>query len=77
MSEEFGVSKSVLLDLLQRHGVVRRRRSTSQDVLAEAVARYGAGAALSQLAVELSFSQECIRRILLAFGMQLRPPTGG
>lgn len=76
LSEQFGISKPSVLELLHDHGVRMRRQSLTKTQRALAVQLYEEGVAIKPIAAELGSSFGAVHRVLKVEGVTLRPRPG-
>ncbi|MFL6136695.1 MAG: helix-turn-helix domain-containing protein [Frankiaceae bacterium] len=75
LAQAYGLSKSGVLHLLDRHGITRRYRVLSQGQVEEAQRLYEAGQSLARLGATFGCSPNTIRRALMRAGVPMRDPT--
>ena len=73
LSQEYGISKAGLLDLLRSEGVPMRRRAITPDDADQAAQLYERGLTIEQVRKKIGYSYGAIRRALHDKGVVLRP----
>jgi DNA-binding transcriptional regulator LsrR (DeoR family) len=77
LAQEFGLSRTGVLNLLRGSGVkVRTRRALTEPEVDTAERRYGEGWILREIGDELGVSRDCVRLALLKRGVKLRVGLG-
>jgi orotate phosphoribosyltransferase-like protein len=77
LAQEFGVSRTGVLNLLRESGVkVRTRRTLTEAEVDTAERLYGEGWILREIGQDLGVSRDCVRLALLKRGVKLRVGLG-
>lgn len=76
LAQAYGLSKSGVLHLLDRHGVARRYRVLNQAQVEEAQRLYEVGQSLARLGAAFGCSPNTVRRALVQAGMHMRDEHG-
>lgn len=77
LSREFGISKTGLRQLLLAEGVVFRRQSITAEEAEQAVRLYASGLTIRQVAKQVGYPYESIRRALREKGVAMRAAGRG